>query len=100
MHKLNFITVDFTAQMQYFMMRIANFEPRNIKYSNLGQTYKIAANSLKNSRVLKPLWHTDRKSKTRHTIGLGVRPILFFLAPTGAQGVTMSVCLCVCLCGT
>ena len=27
---------------------------------------------------LKPLWHADRKFKTRHTIGLGVRPFLFF----------------------
>ena len=27
MNKLSFLTVDFTAQMQYFMMRVANFEP-------------------------------------------------------------------------
>ena len=27
MDKLNFITVYFTAQMQYFMVRVANFEP-------------------------------------------------------------------------
>ena len=27
MHKLSFITVYFTAQMQHFMMRVGNFEP-------------------------------------------------------------------------
>ena len=26
-HKLKFITVDFTAQMQYFNVRVPNFEP-------------------------------------------------------------------------
>ena len=30
MHKLNFITVDFTAQMQYFVVRVANFEPEHL----------------------------------------------------------------------
>ena len=30
-HKLNFMTVDFDAQMQYFMMRVANFEPLYLK---------------------------------------------------------------------
>ena len=26
-HKLSFMTVDFDAQMQYFMIRVANFDP-------------------------------------------------------------------------
>ena len=31
-HKLNFMTVDFDAQMlKYFMMRVANFEPLYLK---------------------------------------------------------------------
>ena len=29
--KLNFMIVDFDAQMQYFMMRVANFEPLYLK---------------------------------------------------------------------
>ena len=32
MHKLNFITVDFTAQMHYFMMRVANFEALYLRH--------------------------------------------------------------------
>ena len=32
MHKLKFITVDFTAQMHYFMMRVANFEPSYLRH--------------------------------------------------------------------
>ena len=31
MHKRDFVTVDFTAQMQYFMVRVANFEPLYLK---------------------------------------------------------------------
>ncbi len=30
-HKLNFMTVDFDGQMQYFMKRVANFEPLYLK---------------------------------------------------------------------
>ena len=30
-HKLNFMTLDFDAQMQYFMMRVANFESLYLK---------------------------------------------------------------------
>ena len=30
-HKLNFMTVDFDAQMQYSMIRVANFEPLYLK---------------------------------------------------------------------
>ena len=30
-HKLNFMTIDFDAQMQYFMIRVANFRPLYLK---------------------------------------------------------------------
>ena len=36
------------------------------------------------------------KKKSKSTLSLA--GILFFLAPTGAQEVTMSVCVCVCVC--
>ena len=31
-HKLNFMTVDFDAQRQYFMIRVANYEPVYLKH--------------------------------------------------------------------
>ena len=30
-HKLNFMTLDFDAQMQYSIIRVANFEPLHLK---------------------------------------------------------------------
>ena len=36
MHNLNFITVDFTAQIKYFIVRVAIFEP-----SYLSQNTKV-----------------------------------------------------------
>ena len=41
-HKLNFMTVDLDAQMQYSMIRVANFEPLNAFLYSL----KISAPSL------------------------------------------------------
>ena len=40
MHKLNLITVDFTAQMHYFVMRAANFEALYLK-ALLGKNTKF-----------------------------------------------------------
>ena len=38
-HKLNFMTIDFDAQMQYFMIRVANFRPLYLK--QFWEKYKV-----------------------------------------------------------
>ena len=57
-HKLSFITVDFTAQMQYFMMRVANFvEPLQLRHF-----YKVSV-PIRLANFLSSLTFTDLQKK-------------------------------------